>query len=182
MSVSLQMTPVAARASSQDTGPLTLQLIQLIETVGADLNETKAEMFIAQVSALTLPAQHSDHVGLESKFISGGLAPWQLRRVAVHVDEHIDQTLHITRLAALIKRSSAQFCRSFKTSTGLTPSAYILQRRIDRAKQLMLETTYSLSQIALDCGFADQAHFSSRFRTQTEHSPSRWRRMHCIES
>jgi AraC-like DNA-binding protein len=61
---------------------------------------------------------------------------------------------------------------------GLSPTAYVAIRRVERAKALMSSTREHLSEIALVCGFADQPHFSRSFRRIVGISPGRWRRNH----
>ena len=58
----------------------------------------------------------------------------------------------------------------------MPPHAYVIQRRLEHATKLMIETDASLSEIAIACGFGDQAHLSRRFRAQTGVTPAAWRR------
>jgi AraC family transcriptional regulator len=108
--------------------------------------------------------------------IRGGLAPWRIRRVTVHIEMNLDTTVRTKDLAALVELSSFHFCRAFRDSFGDSPHAYITRRRIERAQGLMLTTNASLSQIAMDCGLADQAHFNRLFRRSVGESPGAWRR------
>ncbi|MDT4887607.1 HTH-type transcriptional activator RhaR [compost metagenome] len=64
----------------------------------------------------------------------------------------------------------------------MSPHDWLLQMRVEKAKELMLRTSLNLSQIALDCGFADQSHFSRVFQKMTGLPPSRWRRFHQADS
>jgi AraC family transcriptional regulator len=107
-----------------------------------------------------------------------GLAPWQRMRIMRHIDANLTNRLSTVQLAALVRLSPSHFCRAFKTNLGCSPHEYVIQRRIARAKTMMLETESSLAQIALDCGLADQAHLSRLFRRRIGTSPSVWRRGH----
>ncbi len=74
--------------------------------------------------------------------------------------------------------STSYFSKAFKGSFGKTVQDYLHQRRVERAQELMLSTDNMLSQIALDCGFCDQAHLSRMFQRSVGVSPARWRRVH----
>src|SRR5579862_433952 len=95
---------------------------------------------------------------------AAALLPWQASRVREYIERNIAQAIRVSDLSALVYRTSAHFSRVFKRSFGLTPHAYVLRRRIELAAQLMIESRTPLSQIALKCGFNDQAHMSKRFR------------------
>jgi AraC-like DNA-binding protein len=76
----------------------------------------------------------------------------------------------------LIGVSNSHLCRAFKDSLQVSPHAYVIRRRLERAKELMLDTGASLSQIAGDCGLYDQAHFTKLFTRIVGKSPGVWRR------
>ena len=115
-------------------------------------------------------------VGIPTEAIRGGLAPWRIRRVTIHIEMNLDATVRTKDLAALVELSSFHFCRAFRDSFGDSPHAYITRRRIERAQGFMLTTNTSLSQIAMDCGLADQSHFNRLFRRFVGESPGAWRR------
>ena len=106
----------------------------------------------------------------------GGLAPWQVRRVTDHIEEHLSSTIRLQDLAGIARLSHSHFCRAFKESLGHPAHAYVMRRRVHRAQGLMLTTTEPLSQIAALCGMADQAHFCKLFRRLVGESPNAWRR------
>jgi AraC family transcriptional regulator len=108
----------------------------------------------------------------------GGLAPWQVLRVKTHVDAHLDSTLRARDLAAMVRLSTGHFCRAFKRSLGVAPIAYIAGPRVASAQALMLATNEPLSQIAIACGFYDQAHLTRLFRRHAGTTPHDWRRHH----
>jgi AraC family transcriptional regulator len=110
--------------------------------------------------------------------VSGGLALWQVRKVTAHIEVHLDTPIRNDDLAALVRLNPCHFCRAFRKSVGHSPHGYVMRRRIARAQELMLSGDAPLSQIAFDCGLADQAHLSRLFRRLVGDSPSAWRRAH----
>ena len=111
-------------------------------------------------------------------YARGGFAPWQKRRVEAYLREHLGQSILIKTLADMVSLSTSHFCRAFKQSFGKTPHAYLMGLRIERAKKMMRSTPEPLSQIALACGLADQAHLSKIFHRSVGQTPSVWRRLH----
>ena len=108
--------------------------------------------------------------------VRGGLAPWQVRKVTSFIETNLDSSIRSKNLASVVRLSPCHFSRVFRNSFGDSPSEYVIRRRIERAQGLMLSTDASLSQIALECGFADQAHLCRLFRRIVGESPGIWRR------
>jgi AraC-like DNA-binding protein len=106
----------------------------------------------------------------------GGLAPWRIRRLKAFVEEHLSQPIRVADLSGAVGLSATHFSRAFVRSFGEPPHVYLIQRRIDRARHLMLTSDISLSDLAAACGFSDQAHFCRLFRRHTERTPAAWRR------
>lgn len=107
---------------------------------------------------------------------SGGLCAWQIRKVTGFIEASLARTIRNEDLAALVRLTPAHFGRAFRNSVGEPPHEYVIRRRIERAQGLMLSTDASLSDIALDCGLADQSHLTRLFRRLVGESPSHWRR------
>jgi AraC family transcriptional regulator len=105
----------------------------------------------------------------------GGLAAWQSRRLAAHVDANLGGKIVIKDLAASLGVSVGHFCRAFKRTFGMPARIWIRHRRIELAQGLMLTTGASLSEIALSCGMSDQSHFTRSFRRISGETPSCWR-------
>jgi AraC-like DNA-binding protein len=105
-----------------------------------------------------------------------GLASWQAKRVTSYIEDKLDSTIRATDLAGLVRLSTSYFFRAFRKTFGDTPVAYITKRRMLRAQELMSKSPVSLSQVALECGMCDQAHFSRTFRRIVGISPTVWRR------
>ena len=106
----------------------------------------------------------------------GGLLAWQVRKVRDYVDARIADRVRVSDLSAVVGLSEAHFSRSFMQASGLSPHAFVLRCRVELAAQLMVESTASLTEIALRCGFSDQAHLCRRFRQLVGESPGAWRR------
>lgn len=106
----------------------------------------------------------------------GCLPAWQARRVFAHVEANLSGTIHIEDLARLLGLSASHFGRAFKATLGVSPREYVLRRRIDVAKGLMLTTSEPLSAIAGRCGMCDQSHFSRSFHRVVGETPFTWRR------
>lgn len=105
-----------------------------------------------------------------------GLAPWQIRRVLAHVDANLDTPIRNRELAAIAHLSVFHFNVAFREGVGDSPHEYVIRRRIERAQGLMLSTGKPLSQIAVECGLADQSHLTRLFRRVVGESPAAWRR------
>lgn len=116
------------------------------------------------------PPQHSKYNSPR------GLAPWQVRRVMVHIEANLGESIRNKDLAALARVSIFHFNVAFRNSVGHPPHEYVIRRRIERAQGLMLATDTPLSEIAIECGFADQAHFTRQFRSVAGETPAAWRR------
>lgn len=81
----------------------------------------------------------------------------------------------VAELARRTALSRAQFTRRFTAHTGMPPTRYLIRARIDRAHQLLTETTTSVTQVALTLGYTDIGYFSRQYKRHTGHSPSRAR-------
>jgi AraC-like DNA-binding protein len=105
-----------------------------------------------------------------------GLAPWQQKRVRDLVEERMHESLSVVEMAAAARLSRSFFSRAFSASFNCSPHAYVMDRRIARAKAMMQQGDEPLAQIAVACGLSDQAHLSRLFRRHAGMTPSAWRR------
>ncbi|MGN6480293.1 helix-turn-helix domain-containing protein [Luteibacter sp.] len=165
-----------AVTAAQDEPTVARLLEQALTAVETDLATTRA--CVARVAALLeqADAPQAPAAVAPRRRVGAGLAPWQARRVAAHVDENLGFAITIDHLSTLAGLSSSYFCRAFKDTFGEPPHAFIMRKRVERAQQLMLQTREPLSQIALACGLSDQAHLCNLFRRLVGQSPSHWRR------
>ena len=97
-------------------------------------------------------------------------------RVVTHLDDHlVDPNLDLDQLADAAHVSPSSLGRAFRDVLDTTPWRYVMRRRIDHAKRLLVDTDCSLTDIALDAGFYDQAHFSRTFKRFTGTTPGTFR-------
>lgn len=82
----------------------------------------------------------------------------------------------LAELAALCRLSPHHFCRAFKASTGLPPHRYQIILRMERARDLLTNSSLPVSEISVAVGYEDPAYFSRLFARETGKSPSSWRR------
>lgn len=167
MSISLS----GAGAPLASTGPVVQALLEMLSRAerALDIDPRQAKVFIGQASRLLEPVA-------DTRGPDDGLAPWQERKVLGYISEHLDRTISNQDLAELVGLSVSHFSRRFKASFGVPPRDYLIRGRVERAKTMMQDPTASLCQIALDCGFCDQAHLSRLFLSVVGVTPSRWRR------
>jgi AraC family transcriptional regulator len=108
----------------------------------------------------------------------GGMAPRKLRKAIKLITDKLDQELAIPLavVAEQLGMSRYHFSRAFKQSMGLSPINYIVHRRIERAKALLVETDLPIADIALRAGFSGQSHFTTFFRRLVGVTPRSFRR------
>jgi AraC family transcriptional regulator len=149
-----------------------------------DADRAAARSCIAQATALLRAEGDQAEQTIRNSHASGrsGLAPWQINRVKIYVEENLDAQIRVGTLATISRLSRSYFSIAFKRSLGETLHAYLTRRRVARAQELMLMTDQVLSQIALDCGFCDQAHLSRVFRRLIGVAPNKWRRQRLADS
>jgi AraC-like DNA-binding protein len=105
----------------------------------------------------------------------GGLSPQKLKTVLERIEEDLSFDLSLQGLAEMADLSVPHFCRAFKQSMGSSPYAFIVRRRIDRAKQFLRHSSMSVTEIALACGFGSSSHFANIFRREVGISPVAYR-------
>jgi AraC family transcriptional regulator len=173
-------------ALSSTTSPPTAQMelqtlvssvVDLLNTANLqlDVNREAARASISRASSLLWVEINKDFER-DRLHSPRALLGWQIRRVRDYVDEHLSSRILVSHLSAIVQRSEAHFARSFKKTFGVSPHAYVLRRRVEKASHLMLVSDDSLSDIALACGMTDQAHLCKIFRQMTGQTPAAWRR------
>jgi AraC family transcriptional regulator len=107
----------------------------------------------------------------------GGLAGRTLRQVEDYLHAHFANPLTIKELSKLAGLSPRHFLRAFHDSIGQTPLRYVMTLKIEEAKRLLSQSSLSLTEIAIACGFCHSQHFTTSFKRVTGLTPSAFRRM-----
>jgi AraC family transcriptional regulator len=109
--------------------------------------------------------------------IKGGLGPRRLRLVIDYINEHLTDNTSLTILASICGLSVYHFARAFKQTTGITPYEYVMRKRVEHAKRLLLRTEMTLAEIAAELNLTDQSHFTKLFRRSTGITPRDFTRL-----
>jgi AraC-like DNA-binding protein len=160
------------------------------------LDETIARLGLALMPAFGMPEQVSqlfmDHVMLAlathtaqtyggmqtvTRPLKGGLAPWQERLAKEMIARDLPGDVSLHDIARACGLSTGHFSRAFHRSTGLAPHAWLLQARVEAAKDMLRTRQRSLAEIARACGFSDQSHFARVFMRRVGLSPGAWRKV-----
>jgi AraC family transcriptional regulator len=156
--------------------PFLLQLGLTLKS--AVVSGTEIDALYADAAATMLAAhllRYYSTVAVETQKGVNGLSQSKLDTAIDYIHAHLDEDLSIDTLAQLVQISSYYFVRLFKQSMGLTPHAYIVRQRLERAKQLLKMTDLSIAEIAYRTGFCHQSRFSTVFRQYLHTSPRAYR-------
>jgi len=105
----------------------------------------------------------------------GGMAPRVLRRVVEFMHANIDKQIGLKDLADCAGLSLSHFSFQFRASTNQSPHQYMLRLRIQRSKELLADSRFSVLDVGLEVGFRNQRHFATVFRNSVGVPPSVYR-------
>ena len=130
------------------------------------------------IQTLTLHLlKNYSNAGFVQENINGGLSGYKLRRVQEFINANLEEDLSLSEIAEVAGLSQFHFARAFRKSTNLTPQQYLMQQRIERAKELLAKDDLPIVEISLRTGFKNQSHFTTLFRKFTKFTPKLWREM-----
>jgi AraC family transcriptional regulator len=115
------------------------------------------------------------HARADTKMLSHALDDRRLQRVLRFVDDNLQNSIRLKDLAAAAHLSPFHFSRAFRAATGLSPHRFLRERRIEKAKELIVQGTISLAEIALICNFSSQASFTRAFTRVMGLPPGKYR-------
>jgi len=130
---------------------------------------------LARVFVVKLLQSYGVELGSVQEFGANFTAA-HYRRVLDFVAENYAKSITIEDIAAEAGMSTAHFSRLFKETIGDTPYQFLMRYRVERGQDMLRQTDLPMIQIALDCGFSDQPHFSRTFSKLVGQSPSAYRR------
>jgi AraC-like DNA-binding protein len=133
--------------------------------------------YAARLAAVLAVRLAERHVRLDTVApLQGGLTGHRLRTCLDHIERNLHREVTLAELAELAGLSTTHFARAFRRSLGEPPYRHFRRRRIERAKALLAGTEQGIAQIALECGYAAQSHFTSAFKMLTMTTPAAYRR------
>lgn len=178
-------------ADSSRRGPLELlkrwhgEDFAVRETMLKLVREARVAFPGGSLSADSLCFKLSEHLvekysigGVRIDQYKGGISGARLRLVIDYIDSHLDVNLKTDDIARVAGLSKYHCGKAFKQSTGMPLHSYVLLRRMNRSRQLLLNSNLSLAQVAAATGFASQSHFTTVFSTRTGATPESYRQMH----
>jgi AraC family transcriptional regulator len=160
----------------QKTDPLVCQIVLALQKV-LETDATNS-CFYAESMATALAAHCLRNYSTRKRVLQeyeDGLSKYKLRQALEYMNAHLSENVSLASVAEEVEISQFHFCRLFKQSTGMTPHAYLIQQRVERAKQLLKRKEGTMLDIAIECGFANPSHFAKHFRKHTGLSPKQFR-------
>jgi AraC family transcriptional regulator len=139
------------------------------------LNDAAERLYVESLVmelALLLLQRHSTASQPATIVPSRILTRNQGRRVLDYIESNLGRDVSLSELARIADLSLYHFARMFKRTIGLAPHRYVLERRVERAKQMLRTSSASLVEISLSTGFYGQSHFTSTFRRIVGATPS----------
>ena len=109
------------------------------------------------------------------------LSDVQLKRVLDYIDAHLQTPLSLDTLSAVAGVSNSHLRTWFKAATGLTVHRYVLRRRVERARSLLLEGNLSVTEVAHLTGFSHQSHLAHWMRRELGETPRGLRRLRTLK-
>jgi len=170
---------VFARAVDESAEPSNVELVPhfatsdgLVLQIGLALkgvleNNPQGSRLYAETMANALAVHLLQHYSARQPILrnyNGGLSRHQLRQVIDYINGHLDRDLGLAELAKIVQMSPHYFTRLFKQSTGLTPHQYVIHRRVERAKELLLNGELTIAEVAYSVGFANQSHLNRHLK------------------
>ncbi len=99
-------------------------------------------------------------------------------KVVEHLHKNYNQDFTNNELLEIANLSPSYFIRLFKKETGKTPQQYLVELKIEKAKELLSFSNYTVTEICFLCGFSEHSHFSKVFKKLTGLTPLNYRKLH----
>ncbi|HSF13253.1 MAG TPA: AraC family transcriptional regulator [Erythrobacter sp.] len=165
----LRDTPQALDTDLCQSGVMLLDALRNRATGSEVMYESLARIFLVKL------VQRYGELRSEALDFSRGFTASHYKRVLDFVAERFGGPITIEELARVAGLSPAHFSRLFKEVLGDSPYQFVMDYRVEQAKRMLGEKSRPLADIALACGFADQAHFTRIFKRLTGSTPRAYR-------
>lgn len=179
------LSEIAYKSGKNNCGEIMLHFVRhdpLIYQIGCALkrvletpesNRLYVESLTTALSAHILQYYSLKPTNIDRR--SGRLSSSQLCQVRDYINEYLDRDLSLAELAELTQMSLHHFARLFKESTGISPHQYVIQKRIEKAKQLLKKRDLAIADICQIVGFRNQSNFTVTFRQRVGITPKQYR-------
>jgi AraC family transcriptional regulator len=154
-------------------------LNSLLGLLREELMRPKASPLFVDALAQAIAVHLAREYGVTDEELHGSspsLPGYKLRQITDWMSEHMAEEFSLERLAEQAGLSRFHFQRLFKSATGVSPSRYHINLRLNEARRLLRETKMSVVDVALEVGYTNPSHFAQLFRRETGLSPSDYRR------
>lgn len=166
--------PFVYITSSSDN--VTLDRVKGTNPEGIIIKPFKSSDIKSTVSVVLHNYKNSQHEVVNKSEIE--YVPYVLKEVVNFIDSNIDEKIDIKELSSLTGYNHLHFIRIFNKYLGLTPYQYILKKKINKAKKLIIENETSLVDIAFELGFLSYSNFSKIFKRETTLTPDQYRKVY----
>lgn len=169
----LELTPRLA-----EPDPVGARILRALSREATNPNPA-GQLFVEQaldLLCLHLLRAHSSFGQMAPPVPRRGLPPWQVRRVTAYMTERLDRNIGLDELAELTSLSRSHFCTAFRHATGRTPHEWLIGLRLERARELLRNPKWRITDIALAVGYETASAFTAAFRRHTGGTPSDYRR------
>jgi AraC family transcriptional regulator len=126
--------------------------------------------------ASRLIATHSS-IAQRQDLQRGGLGGRRLKQTLAYIEDHLSEDLSLSIIASITGTSPSHFKTLFRESTGVPVHRYVVQRRVERAKDMLMQGKMSIAEIALATGFSHQSHLARHMRRSVGLSPRAMKRL-----
>ena len=165
----LRDTPLFTDTDLCSAGIILRDALEADDMSSAVMFEAMSRVFLVKLLQ-RYGRRRPEDIELSSKFTAE-----RYQRVLRYIQKRLDRTITVDELAREVGMSPSHFSRVFKETLGSTPMQYVLAYRIEQAVAMMAEPNRQLGEIALACGFADQAHFTRSFKQVIGQTPRSYR-------
>jgi AraC family transcriptional regulator len=155
--------------------PILSSLSHALLAIFTNLTEVSA-LFVDHLGQALVAHFGQRYAQINSTQRRGRLAAWQERRAKELIAANLNGGIRVSQLATACKLSPSYFSRAFRDTFGVPPHRWLLLRRIEVAKQLLVATDKPIATIATDCGFVDQSHLQRVVTQVVRVTPGMWRR------
>jgi YesN/AraC family two-component response regulator len=156
----------------------TLDRVNSTRPHGYVVKPFKDEDLIATISVVLNNYYHKKIDVERLEIYDNDVIPFRLKEIINYINKNIDKKLDIDELSNLTTWKKDHFIRLFSKYLTITPYQYILSRKIEKAKSMLVDTKIPINEIAFDLGFSSHSNFFKTFKKLTDNTPENYRKRH----